>query len=168
MQPRLALQSPSMEYLKTVRAYRAVGFTGTQTGMTDQQMSAFNEMLSMFMVPSGIHFHHGDCVGADAEAHQIARNLGLHIIIHPPEIERLRAFCTGDELRPPAPYIARDHRIVDESSVLLATPATREEVLRSGTWTTIRYARRQGLPIFIVQPNGLITTYLPKEKARGR
>ncbi len=40
------------------------------------------------------------------------------------------------------------------SSVLGACPRSAEEETRSGTWPTVRYARKQGKPVYLVLPDG--------------
>lgn len=100
--------------------------------------------------------HHGDCIEADAEAHEIARALGWHIVGHPPTNPHKRAFCQFDEARPPAPYLVRNRHIVNETTALLATPRSFAEVIRSGTWATIRYARKLGRPVIVIYPNGSV------------
>jgi len=57
-----------------------------------------------------------------------------------------------DEVLPPRPYIARDDDIIAASSTIIATPGEAAEVLRSGTWTTIRHARKAGKDVRIVTP----------------
>jgi hypothetical protein len=55
-------------------------------------------------------------------------------------------------------YLARDDNIVAETDVLVATPAQTTEVMRgSGTWATIRYARRREKPRILIWPNGSAT-----------
>lgn len=69
--------------------------------------------------------------------------------------ESRRAFCdqTGPtELREPAEYLDRNHAIVDECSVLIAAPRSLTEEQRSGTWATVRYARKMGRPVVILDP----------------
>jgi hypothetical protein len=65
-------------------------------------------------------------------------------------------FAGNDEVREAKPFIKRDHDIVDETEVMLATPVSREEHMRSGTWTTVRYAKKQGRKegdtLFIIKP----------------
>jgi hypothetical protein len=99
--------------------------------------------------------HHGDCKGSDAQAHKIAFDLGIKICIHPPSKRTERAYATGASKTMPAkPYIERNHAIVSDTLLLIATPDTAAEKLRSGTWATIRYARLRGRPIIIINPDG--------------
>jgi len=42
--------------------------------------------------------------------------------------------------------------IVRETSLLIAAPAMEIEALRSGTWSTVRYALRLGRPIQLLTP----------------
>lgn len=91
-------------------------------------------------------FHHGDCEGADAQAHDIVREFfpDVKIVIHPPKSDYLRAFKQGDSSMTPDDYIPRDERIVDSTDYLLGAPkVTDYEERRSGSWYTIRYTRRK-------------------------
>ena len=121
-----------------------MGFTGSREVMTDRQKETFRQILPKC---GPTEFHHGDCLGADAEAHAIVKSCcaTARLIIHPPSSDSLRAFCQGDAHLPPKPYLARNQDIVDECEVLVAAPKTTEEQLRSGTWATIRYARKRGV-----------------------
>ena len=98
-----------------------------------------------------VTLHHGDCVGGDALAHAHARMLRQSITIHPPDTPGYRAWCVGNEQRPQRPYLTRNRTIVDSCDVLVALPKTpaREE-LRSGTWATVRYARKQGVRVIVI------------------
>lgn len=127
-----------------------VGFTGTQIGMTPDQKRVFTHFMKTC---EGLIFHHGDCIGADYDAHIIARKHNLKIVLHPPNYGGKRAFCEADESREEKPYIERNHDIVDESDAVFATPKG-PEVMRSGTWATVRYARKTGTPLFIIYPDG--------------
>lgn len=84
--------------------------------------------------------HHGDAIGADAEAHDIAIGLGCAIVVHPPAVETQRAFKAAAEIRAAKPYLVRNKDIVRETALLIAAPAEPVEQLRSGTWSTVRYA----------------------------
>lgn len=130
-----------------------VGFSGTQDGMTQRQTERFAAELYAL---SG-SFHHGDCVGSDEQAHRIARGAGWWIVIHPPLKPSKRAWCVGDEVLPAKPYIARNHDIVDATELLLATPRTMSETVRSGTWATVRYARRLRRPVIVIYPDGSVS-----------
>lgn len=144
--------------------YRHVGFTGTQRGMTEAQYGAVGELLlarfphAMVTTPvRSVTFHHGDCTGADEQAHVIARICGYFIVVHPPTDPKKRAWCTGDFAMTPAPYLERNAAIVRSTLELIATPGEVVEQARSGTWATIRQARRLRRPTTIVWPDGTYT-----------
>ena len=114
-----------------------IGFTGTRKGMTESQ----KDRLEKFLIHlEGIEFHHGECRGADQEAARIASDLGLHCIGHKPEGRASKYF------------LKRNREIVDGTDILIATPKTYDEELRSGTWATIRYARKCRKTIVMVFP----------------
>ena len=131
-----------------------IGFTGSRNGCTDKQVETITRLL-LWLDPTKVH--HGDCVGADERFHNLVRELlpSTAIIIHPPSNDTMRAYCKGDNIRPPAPYIERNHNIVDETTILIATPAQSNEVLRSGTWATIRYARKRFKTLYVIPPEGI-------------
>ncbi len=135
-----------------------VGFTGTQKGMTAAQLTQAYSILGIMDLT---HLHHGDCIGADNQAHSIALSRKCEITIHPPVNNTKRAFChnkiTTDTIlhvKRPLEYLERNHNIVDESEALVATPGENQEQLRSGTWATIRYAKKRGKEIIIIFPDG--------------
>ncbi len=138
-----------------------VGFTGTQNGMTQLQFISVRKLLRDL----GPHeLHHGDCVGSDDETHAIHLALavnkeGYRIVLHPPLNPSLRAWCQGaHEERELRQYLERNANIVTECEVLIAAPATRREIIRSGTWTTVRRARDMKRTIHIVVPDGSVYT----------
>jgi hypothetical protein len=135
-----------------------VGFTGTRNGLTEAQRTALNAVLTVLYDlcgPAG-ELRHGDTVGADSEAHAIARKIGLRIVVHPPNADTYRAFCQGDEVLAPTPYPTGNKQIVNASEVLIACPAGLVEETRSGTWSTVRFCRRQGKPVYLVMPDGAV------------
>ncbi len=125
-----------------------IGFTGTQTGLSPDQRGTLYVYAATCSIKD--EFHHGDCIGADAEAHDIFGLMDVPIVIHPPVNEAKRAFRKGTVL-PAKDYLARNHDIVDACDVLIACPSGKEK-LRSGTWATIRYARKIGKPVRIIEP----------------
>jgi hypothetical protein len=130
-----------------------LGFTGTRNAITLPQSA---QLPTTFRYLKPTEFHHGDCIGADNAAHTLAVWLDIHPIhIHPPSNPIFRAFCHGDVMHPEFDYLIRNHMIVDQTEHLLAVPNGPEEQ-RSGTWATVRYARKIGRPVTIIMPNGAI------------
>lgn len=142
----------------------SVGFTGTRHGMTAAQRCEVDKWLSTRELRVG---HHGDCVGADAQFHDLLVKRDIPIVIHPPDNDKARAFCsTGNiiEVKEPLPYLARNRVIVKSAVFMLATPSEGyepEPARGQGTWSTVRFAR--GFPsaqrpeIVIFWPNGEVT-----------
>jgi hypothetical protein len=131
-----------------------VGFSGSRAGMTEEQKYRVESFLDQDFTKMSAH--HGDCIGADVDFHKIVRRQGLYVIGHPPIKDALRAFCEFDEIREPKDYLKRDLDIVSESDWMIFTPSGFEEILRSGTWTTIRYTRKAKKDGFIVFPDGTV------------
>jgi hypothetical protein len=130
-----------------------IGFTGTREGMRQVQREAVATLLAELR---GTAFHHGDCIGADEQAAEIARAIGYEIHSHPPSNAAIRAFSQADVELEPKDYLVRNREIVEATQMLVAAPAG-PEVQRSGTWSTVRYARRRGRQIRIVTPDGTVT-----------
>jgi hypothetical protein len=137
---------------------RKCGFSGTSKGASKFQLDELEAKLKKLKEEGFDEFHHGACIGADEQAAIIAKRLGFRVVAHPglaadPKNLRYRSEWTGnDEVREAKPFIKRDHDIVDETEYMLATPLTREEQIRSGTWTTVRYARSKNRPIDLCLP----------------
>lgn len=134
-----------------------VGFTGSRDeGIpTLAQIVVVSQLLERFRP---ITVHHGDCIGSDQWFHERVRGPYKSkpiVHVHPPDNSKFRAFCVGHVEYKPLPYMKRNEAIVAASDVLIATPHGTEE-LRSGTWATIRRARKKGIPIYIVYPNGKV------------
>ncbi len=127
-----------------------IGITGSRkTGDLDSRL----RQLLLDYAPHELH--HGDCIGADAYAHGVAQELGITVVVHPPSNPTYRAFCQANAVYPPVTvlperdYLARNHDIVDACDLLIALPSGPER-LRSGTWATVRYARRVGKPVLVL------------------
>ena len=137
---------------------KSVGFTGTQQGMTKNQKKVFRKIIQKFLDENKIEkFRHGDCLGADEDAHRVIKeiSLGINIYIHPPIISTKRAFCKDYfYIHEKKQYLDRNHDIVNNSDILIATPKEHEQQLRSGTWATIRYAKKIGKPTVIILTRG--------------
>ncbi|HVJ71640.1 MAG TPA: hypothetical protein VM531_09070 [Sphingomicrobium sp.] len=134
-----------------------IGFSGTQRGMTVAQQEAVERLLGSFD-DELTEFHHGDCVGADAEAHKLARHWAdCEIHAHPPIENGKRAYCKADVVHPERAYLVRNRIIVDMTETLICAPGEDREVLRSGTWATYRYAKKKiGRSVYTVWPDGTV------------
>lgn len=128
-----------------------VGFTGAREGMTFKQIKALIRLLRTLDLNEA---HHGGCVGADEQFHKIICKLfnQAWTVNHPCDIKKYRANIIADVRYTSIPALARNKMIVDQSDILIACPKTKEEELRSGTWSTVRYARKIGKPVKIVEP----------------
>lgn len=131
-----------------------IGFTGTQSGMSQFQRDTLKEIL---IVEKCHEFAHGDCYGADKQANDIC-DMG-YISIFPPDNPTKRAWCFNllhedrpwewqkhiiDRIvinvrwAPKNPYMIRNQSIIDHSDMLIACPKEADHSVRSGTWATVR------------------------------
>ena len=110
-----------------------IGFTGTRQGMSAHQLAELRMYLRAWAPGT---FHHGAAVGADTEAARVATELGYEIKAYPA--------IKGHELE-------RNLLIVAACDRLLATPYQDVEILRSGTWATVRYARKAHKTVILLQ-----------------
>ena len=144
-----------------------IGFTGTRWGVDDNRLKTLKYVVEKLKVS---RVGHGMCVGADAQFHKLIRNLNKKVWIkgHPP-IEQGKFFSNDldcDEVAEPKEYLDRDRDIVDEAEVMIATPNENVEQKRSGTWYTIRYAKKviksdkgKCKKLYIFLPNGKFKFY---------
>lgn len=149
-----------------------VGFTGTRHGMNAFQQQALFFLLKGF---KPIYAHHGCCVGADEQFvslllgdESIARN--IRIIYHPANSSALEfnyILRERDIERDRKDYLERNRDIVNESDVILACPFENTEIQRSGTWMTIRYAKKIKRPLIVILPCGSIDKFNVPESKGG-
>jgi hypothetical protein len=134
-----------------------VGVTGTRHEPTTRQAGVLGIELCQ-QLRAGVRLGHGDALGVDALSHDLAFGLGYWIDVHPPLADTWRAFKIGNHAHERASYAVRDARLVTMSDRLLALPfAPEAESPRSGTWLTVRFARRKGIPIRIIWADGSTT-----------
>ena len=147
----------------------SVGITGTKKGGSRRQVEGLRRLFTDMSINSDrnkkvIELHHGDCKGVDWEAFAIAnkvfRNVSLTLITvsHPPLDGKHRAFTKNDQTRKAKEYLQRNMDIVDETDWMIALPDSPNEKLRSGTWATIRYAKKQNKSVIIILPSGVVRT----------
>lgn len=142
-----------------------VGFTGTRDGMSFAQSESLLRVLRG-LCPTEVH--HGCCVGADAQLHNLAYwDWPLYGHPGPPGPLRMQISGVVDEpgfrfarningfcfLYPAKDYGARNQDIVRVCHVLVAAPAEMVEA-RGGTWQTVRRARKARRKIVVVWPDG--------------
>jgi hypothetical protein len=144
-----------------------IGFTGTRNGMTDPQKAAF-KLLACRRSPT--EFHHGACLGADADAEGMI--VCDHVVAHPgkpasgarnPYVSE-SAVAAAHEVRPVQTHFARNRNIVDETDILIATPWQTERPAKGtggGTWYTIEYGEKRGKPVHIIWPDGAVSVSNP-------
>jgi hypothetical protein len=141
-----------------------IGITGTKKGLSEKQRK-FMESWCQRNNKSFDEFHHGDCIGVDSQVHDILTDLGWKAVIHPPNIYKYRAFKEASVVHKEKPYLKRNKNIVDSVDVVYAFPLQEHEVIRSGTWATIRYAAKQDKPLWIVLPNGKLVQIIKEQNA---
>lgn len=167
-----------------------IGFSGSQGGMTFKQKLRVYEILfrlydesdslarafcieRLKLAKSGPSFTyypnafvHGDCIGADEQAYNTAKVLRYTTICCPPINPAKRAFTENDYSIEPMEYLERNKQIVYLSRLLIATPKGFKEELRSGTWSTVRFAKNyhDTRYIIIVKPDGTFEFFRNKQK----
>ncbi len=125
-----------------------VGISGTRHGANPHQLIMIKVALINYKERGAKNFRHGDCAGVDVEAAVIARRLGYYIIKHPGPVG---VGSYADETFGPMSFLDRNKVIARMSDVILIVPHTNKEVLRSGTWSTYRYALKMDIPIRMVK-----------------
>ncbi|NIT77309.1 MAG: hypothetical protein GWN58_22920 [Anaerolineae bacterium] len=123
-------------------AIRKLGFTGTRNGLSENQRAWLAMELQCNPPDKAAH---GDCVGADADFHSLVRLYAPKCEIHiwPSLFEKLRAHCHGDVMYEPGKAGERDKLIVKFATHFVGCPPTDFEVVRSGSWQTLRMARNR-------------------------
>ena len=128
-----------------------LGYAGPQIGMTAAQLQAVT-MAVCEMRPN--EAHHGDCIGGDQQFDAICRGR-FKRVAHPPINPEKRAWCDAEVIMPAKPYLERNTDVA-QVDTLIATPRGYQEYTRSGTWSTVRRARKAGARIMLVLPDGTV------------
>ena len=147
-----------------------VGFSGTRKGMTSAQQDFMRHRMMVGAEQAKIiGCVHGGCIGSDVDFHFIALAARLRIECYPSNVADTQGYCPrADVTYEASDPVERDHIIVDQSNILMATPRGYKEELRSGTWLTIRYAMKQGKPVWVVWPDGVPERWTGQAKERER
>lgn len=140
-----------------------VGFTGTREGCTaDQTLILMRRMDAIAEAhPSGdLILLHGACIGADETAACHGWGLGYLVTALPCTLRNMQSaesLRCSDVVRGEQAPMVRNRAIVTECDLLIACPSHMTEFERSGTWATVRYARKAGKPVTIIWPDGSVT-----------
>ncbi len=118
-----------------------VGVTGSRFNRRKDLMRRFRIYLSTNPVEE---VHHGDCTGWDEQCQVIAEFVGVKTVAHPPDNDDFRAFTKSAIILPSKPFLDRNKDIVNAVDFLIAAPDGPEKQ-RSGTWSTVRYAKKVGV-----------------------
>lgn len=131
-----------------------LGFTGTRDGLTPKQREMLDKLLAQLHDVE--EAHHGDCVGGDETFHDLVRKHHPQCVIyaHPPNETNYRAYTKPDHLLPEKGYLDRDDDIAKACDRLIACPRTHYETQRSGTWATVRRARKYSKGVTTITPDG--------------
>lgn len=136
----------------------SIAFTGTQSGMVDGQLIRVIQLVRSFSLQGYTRARHGGCIGADEEFDAICREADFHLTIHWSTLHHKQMKRPSKQKEEvwinELPPLVRNRRMVEAAKLLIAAPSSYREELRSGTWSTIRYARKAELPTYIVFPDG--------------
>lgn len=114
-----------------------LGFTGRASEMTVCQSQALLTTLAGYNPAEWVCLHNNG-EGADQVFAKVAAELGFTVEMTP------------DDLRP----MPRNRHLVAQVDALVAVTPTIEPVKKgSGTWETVKYARKAGKPVTILAPN---------------
>lgn len=128
-----------------------IGFTGTRNGLNEEQIKQIKLILDKY---DNITVRHGDCIGADTDFHNLCleykNKKNIKIQIHPPNDPKLRKYNKADILMLEKPYLERNLDIIIGCNFLIGCPFDKNnEKIRSGTWYTIRQARKRNIKTYI-------------------
>lgn len=138
-----------------------VGFTGTRDGCTQEQLYKLGILLRVLVGKAERieEWHHGACLGADEEATIMIHQLAVRIVAHPSNLAKMTSAVArglSDEVLEEQSPLVMNGDIVKASDILIACPKEPTESLRSGTWSTVRAARKKGIPIWLIRPDGTV------------
>ena len=138
-----------------------VAFTGTRQGMTEEQAKTVGVWLMNHETEIS-QLHHGACIGADVDFHNICIDMEMIRLVHvhpsdnknTNQLRQLKQIENVAMIWPIETPLARDWTMVQHCDILLATPLQDDEVVRSGTWTTVRYARKLRKKVRLIRRSG--------------
>jgi len=138
-----------------------LGFTGTRDGLGEKQNAGLFIIVHKLKDDLKIkEIRHGGCKGGDTSFHlMLPPQYNNKIFIHPGDIQQFEFWNIQDgsfKVFEPRPYLERNKDIVNPSDIMIVCPNGYKEKIRSGTWSTYRYAKKRGKKIIIIYPNGSV------------
>jgi hypothetical protein len=132
-----------------------VGFTGTREGISQAQSEILSTLLQRVHRPKA-QFWHGNCEGADTQAAILADQIGFITVAWPGPDPKRWGDYTSKIMNTPDMYLSRNKTIVDGCQLLIACPLQVKMITRSGTWSTVRYAKKRNKTTFMIYPDGTL------------
>src|SRR6267142_4979672 len=141
-----------------------VSITGSRNINREDAIQKIEKIFSIYILQFGkeLEFITGGCIGIDALAAQIA--CGMNIKVHTVLTSKRettekywQTWCTSyEEMPAKTTYRDRDKRMVQLGDELLAFPSCDEYMpdksyTRSGTWMTVRIARKANKSVIITK-----------------
>lgn len=139
-----------------------VSVTGSEVGPFPAQGEALVGLWAPLRRQLGrpVTLSHGDCVGVDVWSAGVAEFLGWETEAYPWDRpgwhNPKRGYHRSSVIHRPNPDPMDRNWTLARVAIdgLYALPETKHEVMRSGTWSTVRRARKLGRKITLVLPDG--------------
>lgn len=131
-----------------------IGFTGTRQ-IDKISIKRIDDLLQTLLYYNteyrggALVVVHGCAIGAVIMFHKMCLNAEISIVGRPSYTKH--SLVGFKHIHLPEQPLNRNKRIVDDCDILIALPIdVNKEELRSGTWSTIRYARSKGKKIIMI------------------
>jgi hypothetical protein len=131
---------------------KKLSITGTSRGATEYQLEEITSILNLHYSPN-IEFHHGNCIGVDFQAANIAKRLGYEVICHPHLDDKI--IHDSDQVMVSLPHFVRNRILVNICDMLIVAPFESTPQKLGGTWYTYDYAVKINKPVTLIYPNDL-------------
>ena len=130
-----------------------VGVFGTAEGCTQAQLRSLRDVLFDLVVTGTWELHIADAAGVPVQAHEMWTALRQRVVIHPSRGDGERPRLSHDETRPALPQRERDVALIRECQAVVVCPS---DAAAWETWPMYGSARRAGLALFVVRPDGCV------------
>ncbi len=133
-----------------------VAVTATRYSLTKAQVTRFMELITEL---DPRVFLHGGCKGGDFLCGLLVKQLLPRCVVWAHPANDVPGWMApygsfSDKVAEEEPALQRNRTMVDTCNLLLGLPQDFTEKTRSGTWATIRYARRWSETVPSFSPTG--------------